>query len=153
MQSRHAFKLKGGEGRWRNARTVARGIIVTFCNPCRIVINPVVTVVINKEISCRSWQSIRQSIALCLSKLLHFRKKFHTALYNKTFWLLVNLFGQHLSILFCQNMNVVSRWWRLQVRNSRKFFKKIRLFKTVQFIRHKHLFKFRFDFCVTYKIL
>ena len=32
---------RDGGGMWRNARTVASSKIVTFCNPCRNVINPV----------------------------------------------------------------------------------------------------------------
>ena len=39
----HGMPLNSRKGRdgGVNARTVARGIIVTFCNPCRNVINPV----------------------------------------------------------------------------------------------------------------
>ena len=88
---------RDGEGVRRNARTVASSKIVTFCNPCRNVINPVA--LCDYKTKKKSWhtlESIRQSIALCNKVSCRtFAKKFHTALYNKTFWLFFNFLGQH----------------------------------------------------------
>ena len=72
---------------WRNARTVASSKIVKFCNPCRNVINPVALCNYKtKKKVVAVWNQFRQSIALCNKVSCRtFAKKFHTALYNKTF--------------------------------------------------------------------
>lgn len=62
----HGMPLNSREGRDGEGSVLLQAVkIVTFCNPCRNVINPVVFCNKTKKKSFRNWQSIRQSLALC----------------------------------------------------------------------------------------